>query len=300
MKKASLSFLFFIFMGVLTALACGFSGDPATAVPPTLAVLAATVDVGTAVPSPTTAVEATEVMVEPTATMEPEPTTTTEPPPSEPTTISLNVENNYGEPAGFDSYRTMLRFESTLTGADGSVTNGAINIEGLRDVTMGATTFSATATGTADFGGGQEFTFTELGGMTYFILPNGSCSALTGGPGTNPFAIFVDDGGVLGTLEGAQPGNPPTETINGILTNHYVFDETNLDPNDPTTPDITAVSGDIYLAADGGYVVRVVMEGVGGSTLLNGVDGDGDIYYELNYLDFDVPVEITVPAGCAQ
>jgi hypothetical protein len=40
------------------------------------------------------------------------------------------------------------------------------------------------------------------------------------------------------------------------------------------------------------------MQGTGSSNLLNGIDGDGDIYYELNYLDFDVPVEISAPTGC--
>lgn len=303
MNKLSVSLLSLILLGALTALACGFGGSSPTAALPTIASVAATVSVATAVPSPTAALEVVETAVEsePEASATPAPV---EPPaeeiaPAPPETISLNPENNYGEPAGFDSYRMTLQFQSTLTGADGSVTNGAIMIEGLRDVLLNATSFTAMASGTADFGAGQQFTFTELEDMTYFIMPNGSCTAFAGATGTNPFAIFVDDGGVLGSLEGAQPGNPPTETINGVLTNHYIFDETNLDPNDPTTPDITTVSGDIYLAADGGYIVRVVMQGTGSSTLLNSVDGDGDIYYELNYLDFNVPVEVAIPTGCA-
>jgi hypothetical protein len=306
MNKLSISLLSIILLGALTALACGFSGSPSEALP-TVAI-AATFNEVTAVPSPTTVIEAAEVPVEeqPEATATTAPanegvveTPTAEPAPAQPETISLNPENNYGEPTGFDSYRMTLQFQSTLTGADGSVTNGAIMIEGLRDVALNATSFTATASGTADFGGGQQFNFTELADTTYFILPNGGCTSFAGATGTNPFAIFVDDGGVLGDLEGAQVGSPPTETINGILTNHYVFDETNLDPSDPTTPDITTVSGDIYLAADGGYVVRIIMQGTGASTLLNSVDGDGDIYYELNYLDFNTPVDITIPTGCA-
>ena len=137
--------------------------------------------------------------------------------------------------------------------------------------------------------------------MTYFILPNGSCFASQGSnPNADLFTVFVDDGGILGDLEGAQPGIPPTETVNGILTNHYVFDETNLDDSDPTTPDVTSVNGDIYLAVDGDYVVRIFMQGEGASTLLNGIDGDGAIEYELNYFDFDEPVSITIPEGCIE
>jgi hypothetical protein len=215
--------------------------------------------------------------------------------------VSLNANNGYGEPMGVNSYRMTLRFDSTLTGADGSVTNGSILIEGQRDVSQDATAFTATGSGTADFGGGQQFSFTQMGDTTHFILPNGSCTSFSGsGPSgnNNPFAVFLDDGGVLGDLNGAVPGTPTTETVNGVDTYHYTFDETHLNPTDPTTPDITSVTGDIYLAQEGNYVVRLVMQGVGASNLLNGIDGDGVIYYELNYFDFDQPVTITVPAGC--
>jgi hypothetical protein len=303
MKKTAYPILSLILMSVLMSLACGIGGAGSADPLPTIASLA-TVAEQPAVPDPTAIIEPTEaaVVAEPAATdpavSDPSPTETAEPAPASPLTISLNAANNYGEPAGFDSYRMTLQFSSVLTGADGSVTNGAISIEGLRDVAFNATSFAAAATGTADFGGGQQFSFTELGDSAYFIMPNGSCTAFAGAIGTNPFAIFLDDGGVLGNLEGAQLADPPTETINDILTNHYIFDETNLSPTDNVRPDITAVTGDIYLAADGDYVVRVVMQGTGSSNLLNGIDGDGDIYYELNYLDFDVAVEISAPTGC--
>ena len=246
-----------------------------------------------------TAVALPTVITEP-ATTQPEPATPEPEVGGEPNTVSLTADNNYGEP-DVDSYQLSLRFESTLTGADGSVTNGGIFIEGARDVVNNASTFSATATGTADFGSGQLFSFTQVDEMTYFILPNGSCFATQGSnPNADLFTVFVADGGILGDLEGAQSGIPPIETVNDVLTNHYVFNETNLDATDPTTPDVTSVNGDIYLAADGDYVVRIVMEGQGSSTLLNGIDGDGAIEYELNYFDFDEPVAITIPEGCTE
>lgn len=302
MLKHTFRLLFFVFLLSLVTLACGGSGNIATEIPPTVAAVA-TLGEDAAAPTSPPATEPpptpAETVIEPTATTDAAAPTGT---PS-PATASLNAGNNYGEPAGVNSYRMSLRFDSTLTGADGSVTTGSILIEGQRDVSQDASTFTATGTGTADFGGGQTFSFTQIGDTTYFILPNGSCTSFSGsGPSSenNLFAVFLDDGGVLGNLTGAEPGIPPTETINGVLTNHYTFNETHLDPTDPTTPDITSVTGDIYLAAAGGYVVRLVMQGVGSSNLLNSIDGDGDIYYELNYFDFDAPMEITVPAGCVQ
>ena len=305
MKKESFWLLFLILLLATAALACGLSEGnqplPTLAAQATVAVLATETNPTAGEPTGIPAEQPTEAVVdvvsEPAATTEP--AAAPELAASSPATAALNPANNYGEPAGFDSYRMSLQFNSTLTGADGSMTTGSISIEALRDVLLNATAFTATAEGTADFGAGQQFTFTELGDMTYFILPNGGCTAFAGTNSNNPFAIFVDDGGVLGELEGAQLATPPTEMVNGILTNHYTFDETNLNPSDPTTPDITAVNGDIFLAVDGGFVVRIVMTGRGSSNLLNGVDGDGDINYELNYLDFDVPVGITVPTGCA-
>ena len=216
-----------------------------------------------------------------------------------PVTAALNGSNNYGEP-DVNSYRISLRFESTLVGADGSQNSGTIMLEGARDVAPDAMTFTANASGTADFGSGQQMTFTRIGETVYALLPNGSCTSFVGAPpGMDLYDTFIASGGMLGNLEGAEPGIPPTETVNGVLTNHYVFNETNLNPVDPTTPQVTSVNGDIYLAADGGYVVRILMNGTGSSTLLNDVAGESDISYELNYFDFDVPVEIAPPAGCS-
>ena len=297
MQKVSFRLLFLILLLGFVTLACGGSGNATTAIPPTVAAVA-TLGEDAAAPTPTSP-PATELPPAPEATATPVAAASSATP--SPTPVNLNASNNYGEPAGVTSYRMSLRFDSTLTGADGSVTTGSILIEGQRDVAQDASTFTATSTGTADFGGGQTFNFTQIGDTTYFILPNGSCTSFSGsGPSSenNLFAVFLDDGGVLGNLNGAELGIPPTETVNGILTNHYTFNETHLDPTDPTTPDITSVTGDIYLAAEGDYVVRLVMQGIGSSNLLNGIAGDGDIYYELNYFDFDAPVAITIPGGC--
>lgn len=303
MSKRSVYFFLFILGWVLPVLACGGSGNTTAEVPPTIAAAATIIEAENIPPSPMPATPeppsaVAEITLEPTATVD---AAASPDAPSAPTAISLNANNQYGEPVGVNSYQMTLRFDSTLTGADGSVTNGSILITGQRDVSQNASTFTATGSGTADFGGGQQFSFTQLGDTTHFILPNGSCTSFSGsGPAStnNPFAIFLDNGGVLGNLEGAVPGVPPTEVVNGIATHHYTFNETHLNPIDPTTPDITSVTGDIYLAQAGGYVVRLVMQGIGASNLLNGIDGDGEIYYELNYFDFDQPVTITVPAGC--
>lgn len=306
-KRASFPTCFAFLLIFLTA--CTGGGQANSTEIPTLApTLSLPSEVATAIPTPesptmevpgpTSPAATATTNSQPEATATELPTVMPEADTGVPDTVNLNAGNNYGEP-DVDSYRLSLQFESTLTGADGSMTIGSIVIEGARDLVNNASTFSAMASGTVDFGGGQEFAFTQVNETTYFILPNGACIASEGrNPNTDLFAVFLADGGILGNLTGAMLGTPPIENINGVLTNHFEFDETNLDPVDPTTPDVTAVNGDIYLAAEGGYVVRLIMEGEGTSNLLNGIAGDGAITYELNYFDFNEPVAIVPPSGC--
>jgi hypothetical protein len=55
------------------------------------------------------------------------------------------------------------------------------------------------------------------------------------------------------------------------------------------------------MAKDGGYVVRVVLVGRGVNVVLSNDPAlEGDVFYELNFYDFDAPVSIEVPAGCAE
>jgi len=56
----------------------------------------------------------------------------------------------------------------------------------------------------------------------------------------------------------------------------------------------------IYVAKDGGYVVRLVLEGRGVSSLLAG-DGslEGDIFYQLDFTPTPSVGKITSPEGCA-
>ncbi len=214
MSKRSFTLLSCVLWLSLVTLACGSSGNGPTEVPATIAAVATVVEVENAAAPTLPSPPATEPALAPEeTTVEPTATTVAAALTDSPSlaTASLNASNNYGEPVGVNSYRMTLRFDSTLTGADGSVTTGSILIEGQRDVAQDASTFTASATGTADFGAGQQFNFTQIGENTHFILPSGDCVSFSGsGPSSeaNPFAVFLDEGGVLGNLAGAEPGTP--------------------------------------------------------------------------------------------
>ncbi len=218
-------------------------------------------------------------------------------------TLDLNPENAYNEPP-VDFYKTSLEFSSTQVQADGSVTTGEITANAERIVEPHAMRLDFSAPNTVNNApntaniGGESFKIIQILVTQYFVLPTGECVSLPINEQENPFTILLSSGGVLGELEGASLVGT-MESINGVDAHRYEFDESNLDPTDSVTENIDTLEGNIWIAWDGGYVVRITMEGRGVSELLNGNTQESDIYYELNYYDFDVPVEVVIPPECA-
>jgi hypothetical protein len=216
---------------------------------------------------------------------------------SAPETLSLNADNAFGQPIDVDSFQFSMAFTFEETLDDGTVNVGSVSGEGARIADPEAMTMVLTTEGVGSIPIGGTFTFTQIGDMDYMSLPTGCVTGITGQT-ENPFSSMLDDGGVLGELEGATLVETNVE-MNGVNTNHYTFDESLLALNDPTAGELSAAEGNIWVAADGGYVVRILMEGVGSTGLLGDVSGTkGQMSYELNYFGFNEPVEINPPPGC--
>jgi len=76
------------------------------------------------------------------------------------------------------------------------------------------------------------------------------------------------------------------ETVNGIPCEHYVYDVESLGAESG----MTSAQGDIWIAAEGEYVVRLTMNGQG---TYYGIFGDGGML-ELVYDLFDVGASISI------
>ena len=76
------------------------------------------------------------------------------------------------------------------------------------------------------------------------------------------------------------------ETVNGIPSAHYTYDAQDL----PTESGTVSGHGDVYVALDGGYVVRYMLEGSG--TFDGSFQGSGVI--NLVYDTYDVGAEIVI------
>jgi len=96
----------------------------------------------------------------------------------------------------------------------------------------------------------------------------------------------------LGKVSGAKFVG--AETVNGVKSKHYKYDEKTA-----FLASFNKVTGDIYVAVDGGYVVKDVMQWKGGGGLFGGdanATGDGQWSWELS--NVDQPLTITPPADC--
>ncbi len=148
--------------------------------------------------------------------------------------------------------------------------------------------------------GAEEFgsmSMVQLDGTSYMVVPGLGCiNAPVDDSTDNPFADLTNSDQVL---EGVNNANfVGEETINGVNTLHYTFDETNLTPEE--AQDIEWVEGHIYLAKDGDYMVRFVMEGEGGMDQFGtGEDQFGTMRMEYDIAPIDGAVSVEIPAECA-
>lgn len=215
-----------------------------------------------------------------------------------PQTLSLNADNAFGQPIDVDSFQFSMAFTFEETLEDGTVNMTSVSGVGARIVDPEAMTMELTAEGMADLPIAATFTFTQIGETDYMTLPTGGCVTGITGQTNNPFSEMLEDGGVLGALEGATLAESNVE-VNGVNTHHYTFDESVLALTDPTAGELNTAEGNIWVAADGGYVVRILMEGIGSTGLLGDTSAtEGQVSYELNYFGFNEPVEINPPPGC--
>lgn len=197
----------------------------------------------------------------------------------------------------FDSYRYSVVMTIEETSADGTAVVQTINGEVAVTTDPAASTMTFQVEGGEDTEGLQSVSMTVLEGETYMIIPEFGC-VTTGQLGEafeNPFQEIAQPDTLLNEI-GSAERVLPDETINGILSRHYTFDESAID--DPEAQ-IDTVDGHLYIAADGGFLVRMTMLGTGAlSTVDDAQEGTGIYSIEWNLLEVDGDIEITLPPEC--
>jgi hypothetical protein len=180
--------------------------------------------------------------------------------------------------------------------AEGPVT-GTVLLDSATQIEPYATTLEFYTFGNAVSGGETIYTFTQILDTQYAVIGGLGCQSGVPGIQENPFEVMLDAGGLLtGEAQYAGEGN-----ANGVDTYIYILTMDNIDLLDSAGKDVRSISnGELHVARAGGYAVRLHLEGRGVNVLLsNEPNLEGDVYYELNFYDFDAPITIEVPAGCS-
>ncbi|MFZ0547679.1 MAG: hypothetical protein WAM60_19690, partial [Candidatus Promineifilaceae bacterium] len=195
-----------------------------------------------------------------------------------------------------------IQFEETKT--DGTVENGRITGTGAQVVDPFAMTFDFTIEGTSvDFDlGDSAISMTQIGDVIYINLGETGCIS-TSNNDTSQFPLndFASSESFLGGLQGAELVEENV-TINGIQTNHYRFDDSALSQGEQALGTLQNVEGHVYVSVDDGYIVRITMEADGQNLNLGGAatgTTGGHVTYQIDYSDFNAPIEITAPEGCS-
>ena len=211
--------------------------------------------------------------------------------------LDLDDPLTYQEPQELlTSYRIALSFSFAGTGADGSPVQGAVMADGERTLDPLAMSMTFDGLDNASLSGALPFSFSLIDNTYTFSAPLVGCASIPAGEFQDPFALLIDTGGFL---LGNAPRMRPDDVINGVPVYGFSLDASNVEPGELEISQFD--SGAVYIAKDGGYLVRLEMDGRGTSEMLSGSpDLEGEITYTLNYSDFNQSVDIKPPEGCAQ
>jgi hypothetical protein len=152
--------------------------------------------------------------------------------------------------------------------------------------------------------GMDSMSMTQIEGTSYMNVPEFGCISMSATEAEDAFAESLDANEFLEDIGDAELVGE--ETINGIETLHYTFDETAI--QDETTQ-FTSAQGDVYIAKEGNYVVRFRIEGEGniadmGMAIAEEEEGTdtepmiGLMVVQMDLTNVNEPVSITIPAEC--
>jgi hypothetical protein len=227
-------------------------------------------------------VAATEVVSgggEDTEEIEPEPETETE----EVEDISLSSVTSGLQ--SLDSYRG--HFEMAFERSGGEEEGKWVmqmDIEHVRDPFAQRMTIQG-----GEVGLGEGFESVQIGDQQYIVFGEGECiSTSANEEDAMDMEMFqLDD--AIGGLDSARRVRPD-ETVNGILSRHYVFDEKSIGWGT-----FSRAEGEVWVAVDGDYVVKYILQAEGKNPITN---DEGHVEWGYEIRDVNQPITIEPPAGC--
>jgi hypothetical protein len=141
----------------------------------------------------------------------------------------------------------------------------------------------------------QSMEWWQIGDTTYMLTKDasgkGECMSFSSSDQASQLQQGLFNPSSLGGVKDAKFVS--AETVNGIKTRHYKYDEKSI-----TLAGAAKVAGEMWVAVDGGYVVKEVMTWSGAAGLFGAgsTKGDGKWLWELT--DVDQAITIKAPENC--
>jgi hypothetical protein len=202
------------------------------------------------------------------------------------------------------SYRYTMVIAMTAADSTGVETVQTMQMDLAVSTDPPATSMLMTAEGTEELENMGQMEFVQIEDTSYINMGEMGCMALP-----------ADENSAMSTEELTSGFSPESiteglenvtlvgeETIDGIDVLHYAYDETSLTAEEATG--ITSLDGHIYIAKDGGFMVRSIVDVVGDSKFTEGFASEdfqpdtATTHIEMNLTDINSTVEILPPAAC--
>lgn len=220
-------------------------------------------------------------------------------PPAEADQLFGDLESGY---AGLESYRT--RVVITVDGQDenGNTVQESMTLSQEANKAQDAYHMVMNQEG-ASTGPPQSFEIYTIGDSFYMLDPNNEmgmdtpCFAMSGssmGDEMNSFEMLSPDE----IFDGIESGDlvKRGEMVNGIQTDHYRLKNVAMDGSTMVTE-----SGDIWIAQNGGFIVRFVGDGKGDAGMFStDTTVNGKMHWEFDLMDVNQVNEIILPDICVQ
>jgi len=194
------------------------------------------------------------------------------------------------------SYRATFGVTVTAKDANGKDINGAAQV--IQETVNADKSKHSAITYNGIMGAGStqsgSMDIYQVADTTYMVTSNNSAQAACSmfPAGSSPLkGLLVDPNDVFGKIQNARLVEKDV-MVDDVQSDHYAFDETNL-----TGSHFTKANGDVWVAQEGQYVVKLTGTAVGGNLFLI-TDPNANYTYNYNIDQAGKIAKLTVPAEC--
>lgn len=201
--------------------------------------------------------------------------------------------------AGLKSYHSKFTMTFTGTKADGTPDNGTVTIEQSHTSDPAATSFQMNGQGSAlDQTKAGNTQMVVIGDTAYMVTDEGGtpkCTSMSGSAASGLLSsAYSPDTFMTGSDMSGAKRILPDETVNGILSQHWRFTNTDVQL---LAPGWTSYTADAWIAVDGGYATKSTFVGDGQNVSGGGGKGHAEMQFDL--LEANTDITIKAPDGCS-